>query len=566
MGLVLTVLLGCGETPAGDAGSDGATDAGPGDSSLIDSARSDASLDANLDAAPDGSVAAVRCADCDNLDPDGIYDVALLAGRADVFTPTSAADLADPARVSMVAVLSMSFDVSGATFASGLTLVPDGGALTGTDVDLNGATIIENGRQAFDPALRFSALYTSGCLSPEMFGAGASDEDADAIEAMIVNGENAIGAAGATYRFSASKTFDRGGVFRWNGNGAVIEARLSSGPHVYMMTWDETRHEICDLEIDGNDEAERLMHVIRSDFLIDGVNFHHFRTEQTDERAIMYLIDLETEFADDFQVIDSQLHDVVARGFSVNPLDVTGVTRQLWIRYLETNRPASFLIRNSELYNTLGNNSDAIQLAHGSGDFEHEVDVLVEDSRFWGNGRRDIKCQTEGLRVHRSSFEKGAPNREAPYGAIPTASISFALNDTPSPADFHDRAEVLDSTFTDPHMSNSSFIGLTHARRAVVRGKHPHTARAAAFGSRSAYPRQAGREHRRGQHLRQLRRHGRSDGANRRSVGVSGQRLRLDARYSDVRRRLLRFDRPQLEPRVGPPTTSCLRTTGSTST
>ena len=399
-----------------------------------------------------------------------MYDVSKLGGDANVHTPTSAAELSDPANAGKVAILSGTFDLGDTKLAAGQILVPNGGALTGENVDLNGATIINNGKAAFAPSFRFSALHKAGCLSPELFGAGATGDDADAIEAMIVNGERAISAANAEYNFNTGKKFDRGGVFKWNGNSARIESKYSSGSGQYLMTWEGTRHEICDLEIDGNDTTERLMKVVKSDFYIDGVDFHHFRTEQTDERAINYWVHLYTESGSDFKIYNSKLHDVKAAASSLDPLVVTGITRQLWFSYYETDKPAKIHIKNSEIYNTQSNNGDGIHLFGVNNDFDHQVNALIEDSKFWGNLRRDIKMQTEGLQVHRCEFTKSKANETLPYGGKTATSIGISLMDALGPSDFHDRAEVIDSKFTNAELNNSMYVALHHARGAVVRG------------------------------------------------------------------------------------------------
>ena len=123
---------------------------------------------------PQGASGKSQCASCPN---------ASVKSNGDEYTPASVADLANPANAGRTAIISNTFDISGATLAPNQILVPSGGALSGTDIDLNGAQIVLNHEQLFDEDARFTSSY-EGCLSPEHFGAAASPEDSGAFEAV----------------------------------------------------------------------------------------------------------------------------------------------------------------------------------------------------------------------------------------------------------------------------------------------------------------------------------------------------------------------------------------------
>ena len=152
------------------------------------------------------------------------------------YTPTSAADLSDPAHANFRAVITESFDCTNCTLATNQTIEPAGGNITGTNINLNGAFIENTFKNAFSPSTRFSVVYENSRLSPENFGANGNDTASDdaAISALITNSAYAAGQEGAVYVKNLESVYTRQGVFSWDLNNSTISttsaANLSHGP------------------------------------------------------------------------------------------------------------------------------------------------------------------------------------------------------------------------------------------------------------------------------------------------------------------------------------------------
>ena len=101
------------------------------------------------------------------------------------YTPTSSGDITNVANAGRTAIISNSFDCNGCTFAANQKIRPAGGAISGSNINLNGAYIDDVPDQAFDSSARFSAVYEDSWVYAETFGAVSNDagDDSDAIDA-----------------------------------------------------------------------------------------------------------------------------------------------------------------------------------------------------------------------------------------------------------------------------------------------------------------------------------------------------------------------------------------------
>ena len=81
------------------------------------------------------------------------------------YTPNSAADVANPSNANKVAIITNSFDCTGCNWAPGQVIDPNGGAITGSNINLNGAFIRSKAARAHYCYLPDSHLFMMILLS-----------------------------------------------------------------------------------------------------------------------------------------------------------------------------------------------------------------------------------------------------------------------------------------------------------------------------------------------------------------------------------------------------------------
>lgn len=215
--------------------------------------------------------------------------VACTAGNGAEYNPTSSSDIQNAANAGKTAVITNSFDCAGCTFASGQTIVPLGGVISGTNINVNGACIIDDFSQLFTSSVTFTTPYGGSRLSIETFGGIANDNNSDdaAISALIDNTEYALGKSSSVYTKNMETIHKRTGLFDWNLGGAKIEttnaSQLSHGSAVnnqntYLFMFkgvDNIR--IYNGEFDGNDLASRFMLLqYMEQYFISDLHVHNF--------------------------------------------------------------------------------------------------------------------------------------------------------------------------------------------------------------------------------------------------------------------------------------------------
>lgn len=103
------------------------------------------------------------------------------------YTPTSAADLSNPANAGKTAIISNFFNASGTTLAANQKIRPAGGAISGANINLNGAYIDDVLAQAFSSNVTFTSVYDKSWVYPEVFGAVGNNagDDSAGIQAVM---------------------------------------------------------------------------------------------------------------------------------------------------------------------------------------------------------------------------------------------------------------------------------------------------------------------------------------------------------------------------------------------
>ena len=131
------------------------------------------------------------------------------------YTPNSSLDIENVENAGKTAVISNSFDCTGCTFAANQLIIPSGGSISGTNINLNGGYIDEVYNQAFSSSATFSQVYEDSWLSPEVFGGNANDatDDSSAITSLMKNVKFAKLSTSGTYIKNTPEFVSRQGDF-----------------------------------------------------------------------------------------------------------------------------------------------------------------------------------------------------------------------------------------------------------------------------------------------------------------------------------------------------------------
>tara|TARA_Y100001933_G_scaffold173116_2_gene171381 strand:- start:38186 stop:40219 length:2034 start_codon:yes stop_codon:yes gene_type:complete len=204
------------------------------------------------------------------------------------FRPSSAAEITDPARANHKAIIETSFDCNNCTFAENLTIEPAGGAINGTNIELNGAYITNNYKQAFSVNTTFTNIYTKTRLSPETFGGISNDNNPDdaAFSALISQVAYAIGHRNGVYIKNDETIHDRNGIFDWDMNnctvkttnaGSLAHGSAVNNQNTYLFDFRTMEVRLFNGEFDGNDLASRAIKLYNvSRFVYDNLKVHNY--------------------------------------------------------------------------------------------------------------------------------------------------------------------------------------------------------------------------------------------------------------------------------------------------
>jgi len=406
--------------------------------------------------------------------------------QSDEYTPTSASDLSNSNNTGKTAILTGIFDATGVTLAPNQILVPNGGRISGTNINLNDATIAINYLRGFHEDARFVSLYpeSKGCLFPELFGGNSSIDNADAVEAMILNAEAGFNKIGETYPINSPKTYTRGGVFKWNGNNSSITSSyVDSGTNTHLFRFEnQTRHEFTDLDIDGGNNLKRFAYSIESDFALDNVQIRNLisTTRTNSDRCLAYRVVLTPSTgANDFKIYNSTFEDYECWGGGVPASGTDGVTKGFWFSYENINigDSGNIDIHNCDVNNMLGEDAEFVFFAGGSNGFvyDHNIIARITNSRFDTSTRRFIKGFQSNVGIENCTFvREGAGTvvggHDVTSGA--TTGVGLGSTDNASYAQRNRNSYVKNCTFTHKGDPIAAFINVNDCENAEVSGNH----------------------------------------------------------------------------------------------
>lgn len=330
------------------------------------------------------------------------------------YTPTSSADVENPANADKIAIISNSFNCSGCTFASGQIIRPDGGTITGTNINLSDAYIEPNTEQAFSSSARFSNVYDKSRVYPELFGATANDatDDIDAIEAAILNVEFLITVANGEYITNRDRhagqfsPLSRSGNFDWDMNNAKMTTTDNS---TFRNTPTELTHQgyyvialadfdlvsIHNGEFDGQDLANRFLDIYNIDnFNLNDLYVHNLLSEPNSiPRATAMNFSLFPN-ASGFQtgfITNCVIEDVRNPGDGISN-NTNGIAKALSFS-LRDNGVADVFINNNTFRDITGDDAEGIY-SRNDGSYDNATAELY----FHVKNNDLINCQRRGIK------------------------------------------------------------------------------------------------------------------------------------------------------------------------
>jgi hypothetical protein len=335
------------------------------------------------------------------------------------YTPTSMADITNPANANLKAIISESFECNGCTFAAEQTIEPAGGVISGSNIDLNGAYIINTYKQAFAPSATFNQVYTASRISPELFGANAGDnlDDTDAIDAMINNVQLAVTADGGIYIKNKPSDYKRSGSLDWNMNGATVKTTSSSNFDItkvsvdFIFYWSNISPSIYNGEFDGTRSYGRLMYLDGQEYFRFNNLWIHDYYSPTTIRAKAFQINLRPvskgfvygEFS------ENTIENIIAEGDGNYNNSPAGVAKGWSYGVYEINdgNPFTVIHKDNKVFNIIGDDAEALYMIDKTGGkLNHNSKFVLEREDYRYCTRRAVKANVSNVTVIDSYFEE----------------------------------------------------------------------------------------------------------------------------------------------------------------
>lgn len=334
------------------------------------------------------------------------------------YTPSSQADITNPANANFKAVISESFQCDNCTFAEGQTIEPAGGVISGSNINLNGAYIENTYKQAFSPNATFSQVYSASRVSPETFGANAGDnaDDTDAIDAMINNVELAVTADGGTYIKNKPTNYRRSGILDWNMNGAVVKVTSASGFNTGQVSVDAV-FDITNLsptiyngEFDGTNTYGRLFYLHGQEYYrFQKLYVHDFYASSTYRAvAFRFTINASSSGFKYGEFSDCVINNIVAQGDGNYNNAPAGISKGWWytISGINYGDPFTVLHTNNKVTNIIGDDAEAFYAIQGGGSLDHNSKFVFDNEDYRYCTRRAIKACVSNVEIKNSYFEE----------------------------------------------------------------------------------------------------------------------------------------------------------------
>ncbi|RIV30535.1 hypothetical protein D2V08_15710 [Flagellimonas lutimaris] len=339
------------------------------------------------------------------------------------FYPKSSAEISDPAYANHKAVIETSFDCSNCTFASNLTIESAGGVINGSNVNLNGAFIVNTFKQLFTSSTTFNGVYNKSRLSPEIFGADGSDSIADdnALVTLMMQVEYAIGQTGSVYIKNEESTIHmRNGTFDWDMNNSTVRTTSESNlchsndgicAKQYLFQIRDIDLKITNGEFDGQDIASRCFYlrgVASYDF--QNVNIHnYFAPPGARARGMAFLIEVENNFKGG-QILNSTIANIGAASDGKIANVPYGFAKGIYCTVATANT-GQHVYRGNTFSNIYGDDAEAFSNTHTygyAGTYQHASNGqswVIDNNNFIGSERRALKVNLSNVDITNNYFE-----------------------------------------------------------------------------------------------------------------------------------------------------------------
>ncbi|MEM6864763.1 MAG: hypothetical protein AAF575_06260, partial [Bacteroidota bacterium] len=329
------------------------------------------------------------------------------------FNPTSAAEISDPSKANYKAIIDASFACDNCTFAENLTIEPSGGAITGKNINLNGAFILNTFKKSFTPNTSFSEIYSKTRLSPETFGANGGDNasDDDSLSGLIANVAYAVGKPSSIYVKNKETVHSRSGLFDFEMGGATVQttnaASLSHGTAVsnqqkYLFEFTQLNVKFFNGNFDGQNIASRLLKLkgVQS-YLFDNVFISdYFSPPNAYARAIAISIELEDNFTGG-KLLNSTIKNIGAAS-NGNANDTPfGVSKAISLA-IRTQNSSNQLVEGCIIENIYGDDAEGFYNAPAFGYFG-KYNYATNKSQITFNNNLFKGCQRRALKVNASN-------------------------------------------------------------------------------------------------------------------------------------------------------------------
>lgn len=337
------------------------------------------------------------------------------------FYPKSASEISDPAYANHKAVIETSFDCNSCTFAENLTIETAGGVIGGSNINLNGAYIVNTFKQVFATNTTFTNVYNKSRLSPETFGANGSDAiaDDDALVTLIMQSEYAIGQRSAVYiKNRESVIHMRTGRFDWDMDLSTVRttsaANLShdntdNSSKKYLFEIRDIDVRITNGEFDGQNAASRCFYFRGvSSYDVQNVNVHNYYAPPNAKvRGIGFLIEADDNFKGG-QILNSTIANIGAASDGIVNNTPYGYAKGILIE-VGTGINATHLLKGNTVSNIYGDDAEGFHNTHKYlFDYNHstnKMNFVIDDNKFIGCSRRALKIFLSNAQISNNTFE-----------------------------------------------------------------------------------------------------------------------------------------------------------------
>ncbi|MEG3658579.1 Ig-like domain-containing protein [Arenibacter palladensis] len=274
-------------------------------------------------------------------------------------------------------------------------------------------TVTETAKTPTDPnAVNFSKY---GAV-----GDGKAD-DTKAIQAALDAEESLIANEGAAFRITGTINIDKSGNQTIDFNGATITA-TSTLDQAFKINKSNGLTTIIDLTINGDRKIQSAFYV-QSRITATNVNVNELYANGT--RAVAWRVEVssasnsqgEYNFNDcDCTDVESQKNNVIG--------DMIGVSRCLWLRWLDTNSNTTVNVNGGVWDGAWGDDGDLIQVEQTTNDYIHDCKLIVTDTELKNFSRRAVKGTASNTEFHNVTFTSPYPSNPRLTSTVPSSGMA----------------------------------------------------------------------------------------------------------------------------------------------